>query len=207
MNRKEYTVINLIAEYEGRIAEFKYAVSSALPEEKLRKKYGTELKRYEPFLYLTVDQGRAIMDSIRNNDKHLKRQKNTYDYFGYSDGATELRHVESIYIQSMESDPLEKLITEENEREWEIAEITESNGGAFRGTEKTGRYVLFQKNDEERDRRGRKNIESGMQCFPEACAQTPAEQDGCYGMIEIKRQMRSENKFADGILKNYRKTG
>ena len=50
MNRKEYTVINLIAEYEGRIAEFKYAVSSALPEEKLRKKYGTELKRYEPFL-------------------------------------------------------------------------------------------------------------------------------------------------------------
>ena len=104
MNRKEYTVINLIAEYEGRIAEFKYAVSSALPEEKLRKKYGTELKRYEPFLYLT----------------HLKRQKNTYDYFGYSDGATELRHVESIYLQSPESDPLDKLITEENEREWEM---------------------------------------------------------------------------------------
>ena len=120
MNRKEYTVINLIAEYEGRIAEFKYAVSSALPEEKLRKKYGTELKRYEPFLYLTADQGQAIMESIRNNDKHLKRQKNTYDYFGYSDGATELRHVESIYLQSQESDPLEKLITEENEREWKM---------------------------------------------------------------------------------------
>ena len=120
MNRKEYTVINLIAEYEGRIAEFKYAVSSALPEEKLRKKYGTELKKYEPFLYLTADQGQAIMDSIRNNDKHLKRQKNTYDYFGYSDGATELRHVESIYLQSPESDPLEKLITEESEREWEM---------------------------------------------------------------------------------------
>ena len=118
MNRKEYTVINLIAEYEGRIAEFKYAVSSALPEEKLRKKYGTELKRYEPFLYLTADQGQAIMESIRNNDKHLKRQKNTYDYFGYSDGATELRHVESIYLQSIDSDPLDKLITEENEREW-----------------------------------------------------------------------------------------
>ena len=111
MNRKEYAVINLIAEYEGCIAEFKYAVSSALPEEKLRKKYGTELKRYEPFLYLTADQGQA---------KHLKRQKNTYDYFGYSDGATELRHVESIYLQSIDSDPLEKLITEENEREWEM---------------------------------------------------------------------------------------
>ena len=41
-----------------------------------------------------------------------------------------------------------------------------------------------------------------MQCFPEACAQTPAEQDGCYRMIgKMKMQMRSDNKFADGIKK------
>ena len=47
------------------------------------------------------------------------------------------------------------------------AEIAKSNGGAFKGTEKTGRYVLFQKNDEERDRRRRKNIDDEMHEIPD----------------------------------------
>lgn len=114
---KEYQVINLMAEYAGRIAEFKYAVASKLSEEELQERCGAELKKYEPYLYLTYEQGQAIMESIANNDKHRMRRIRSCDYFGYEDGETEMRHNSDLLIRTDEWDPLLRIIRQEEEEE------------------------------------------------------------------------------------------
>ncbi len=115
---REYQVINLVMEYGGELSGFKYAIASYLPEKELRFKYKKELARYEPFLYLTGDQGEAIMESIRNNKKFLKRRIDHDDIYGYEDGIMDMHH-EDVHILQGDSiraeneDPLSILISRE----------------------------------------------------------------------------------------------
>lgn len=121
-SRKEYQVINLIMEYGGAISGFKYAVASYLPEKELRAKYKKELAEYEPYLYLTGEQGEAIMESMRNERKFRDRQRMHGDAFGYEDGRTETFHKECEQVRrldyrELEEDPLMILVSREEYEE------------------------------------------------------------------------------------------
>jgi DNA-directed RNA polymerase specialized sigma24 family protein len=120
--RKEYQVINLIMEYGGAISGFKYAVASYLPEKELRAKYKKELAEYEPYLYLTGEQGEAIMESMRSERKFRDRQRMHGDAFGYEDGKTEAFHkgceqVRRLDYRELEEDPLMILVSREEYEE------------------------------------------------------------------------------------------
>ena len=123
---KEYQVINLVMEYGGALSGFKYAVASYLPEKELRIRYRRELAKYEPYLYLTGEQGEAIMESIRNDKKFLKRRIEHDDIYGYEDAIMDTHH-ETVHIlreagiEESEQDPLRILVSrEEYEEEQKI---------------------------------------------------------------------------------------
>ena len=119
---EEYQVINLTMEYGRELSGFKYAVSSYLPEKTLRSKYGKELAKYEPYLYLTGEQGEAIMESVRNNRKYSKRRYKNVDVYGYEDGVMEIYH-KNLHIpgetefQEDLKDPLDILVSREEYEE------------------------------------------------------------------------------------------
>lgn len=91
---KECKLINLKYEYTGYIGQEKWAIVSELSEQELFEKYPDEVKKYIPFVLLSVEQGKAIQAYNRNEDKYRKRQNNNSDAFGYDDGTTENMHSE-----------------------------------------------------------------------------------------------------------------
>ena len=93
---KKYKVINLKYEYEGYEGNEKWAIISELSEKELFRLYPDEMRRYSPFVLLSVEQGKVINDFKMNEDKHRKRSINNEDYFGYSEGLTENLHTEAV---------------------------------------------------------------------------------------------------------------
>ena len=91
---KDCKLINLKYEYTGYIGQEKWAIVSELSEQELFEKYPDEVKKYIPFVLLSVEQGKAIQAYNRNEDKYRKRQNNNSDAFGYDDGTTENMHSE-----------------------------------------------------------------------------------------------------------------
>ncbi len=89
---KDCKLINLKYEYTGYIGQEKWAIVSELSEQELFEKYPDEVKKYIPFVLLSVEQGKAIQAYNRNEDKYRKRQNNNSDAFGYDDGTTENMH-------------------------------------------------------------------------------------------------------------------
>ena len=90
--KKEYQVINLFFEYGTHPGGCKYAIASGLKENVLRARYKSELERYEPYIYLTQQQGDAIVEGSGNEAKHRMRTIRSADAFGYEDGVTERFH-------------------------------------------------------------------------------------------------------------------
>lgn len=95
-DNKKYKVINLKYEYEGYAGNEKWAIISELSEKELFGLYPDEMRRYSPFVLLSVEQGKVISDFNMNEDKHRKRGINNEDYFGYCEGLTENLHTEAI---------------------------------------------------------------------------------------------------------------
>lgn len=91
---KDCKLINLKYEYTGYIGQEKWVIVSELSEQELFEKYPDEVKKYIPFVLLSVEQGKAIQSYNRNEDKYRKRQNNNSDAFGYDDGTTENMHSE-----------------------------------------------------------------------------------------------------------------
>ena len=91
---KDCKLINLKYEYTGYTGQEKWAIVSELSEQELFEKYPNEVKKYIPFVLLSVEQGKAIQAYNRNEDKYRKRQNNNSDAFGYDDGTTENMHSE-----------------------------------------------------------------------------------------------------------------
>lgn len=73
---KDCKLINLKYEYTGYIGQEKWAIVSELSEQELFEKYPDEVKKYIPFVLLSVEQGKAIQAYNRNEDKYRKRQNN-----------------------------------------------------------------------------------------------------------------------------------
>lgn len=91
--KKECKVINLRYEYEGYAGTEKWAVVSELSEKELFRKYPNEIRRYVPFVLLSVEHGKAIAEYNRNEDKFKKRRQNNESGYGF-DELTESLHTE-----------------------------------------------------------------------------------------------------------------
>ena len=127
---KKYKVINLKYEYEGYGGNEKWAIKSELSEKELYGLYPDEMRRYSPFLLLSVEQGKAIADFKLNEDKYRKRSINNEDYFGYSEGLTENLHTEAIvsdFVEQQENEEYCKMREELKQRLFDraIASLTE----------------------------------------------------------------------------------
>lgn len=118
--KKECKVINLRYEYEGYIGTEQWAVVSELSEKELFEKYPDEIKRYVPFLLLSVEQGTVIADYNRNEDKHRKRQTNNEDAFGYEEGMTEHFHSEVVVPDFLEQQELDEYYSQREEEKMRL---------------------------------------------------------------------------------------
>lgn len=123
---KDCKLINLRYEYTNYIGKEKWAVVTELTEKKLRKKYPDIIKRYTPFVLLSMAQGEVINESDRNDDKYEKRAKRTLDVYGYEDDISEQFHRELITpfadpFEQAEEEQLE--IEKEQLRRMEIAKV------------------------------------------------------------------------------------
>lgn len=123
---KDCKLINLRYEYTNYTGKEKWAVVTELTEKKLRKKYPDIIKRYTPFVLLSMAQGEVINEADRNDDKYEKRAKRTLDVYGYEDDISEQFHRELITpfadpFEQAEEEHLE--IEKEQLRRMEIAKV------------------------------------------------------------------------------------
>ena len=66
-------LINLRYEYHGYTGTEKWAIVTELAEEELWVKYPDVIRRYTPFILLSMAQGEVIDESYRNNDRVIHR--------------------------------------------------------------------------------------------------------------------------------------
>lgn len=123
---KDCKLINLRYEYTNYTGKEKWAVVTELTEKELRKKYPDIIKRYTPFVLLSMAQGEVINEADRNDDKYEKRAKRTLDVYGYEDDVSEQFHRELITpfadpFEQAEEEHLE--IEKEQLRRMEIAKV------------------------------------------------------------------------------------
>ena len=123
---KDCKLINLRYEYTNYTGKEKWAVVTELTEKELRKKYPDIIKRYTPFVLLSMAQGEVINEADRNDDKYEKRAKRTLDVYGYEDDISEQFHQELItpFADPFEQAEEERLeIEREQLRRMEIAKV------------------------------------------------------------------------------------
>ena len=123
---KDCKLINLRYEYTNYTGKEKWAVVTELTKKELRKKYPDIVKRYTPFVLLSMAQGEVINESDRNDDKYEKRAKRTLDVYGYEDNISEQFHRELItpFADPFEQAEEEQLkIEKEQLRRMEIAKV------------------------------------------------------------------------------------
>lgn len=123
---KDCKLINLCYEYTNYTGKEKWAVVTELTKKELRKKYPDIVKRYTPFVLLSMAQGEVINESDRNDDKYEKRAKRTLDVYGYEDDISEQFHRELItpFADPFEQAEEEQLkIEKEQLRRMEIAKV------------------------------------------------------------------------------------
>ena len=118
--------INLRYEYHGYTGTEKWAIVTELAEEELWVKYPDVIRRYTPFILLSMAQGEVIDESYRNNDKYEKRAKRTIDVYGYEDDISEQFHRELItpFVDPFEQAEEERIEEEKEQlRQLEIAKV------------------------------------------------------------------------------------
>lgn len=119
-------LINLRYEYHGYTGTEKWAIVTELTEEELWVKYPDVIRRYTPFILLSMAQGEVINESYRNNDKYVKRAKRTVDVYGYEDDISEQFHRELItpFVDPFEQAEEERIEEEQEQlRQLEIAKV------------------------------------------------------------------------------------
>lgn len=113
-------------EYLGYTGKERWAIITELSEAELCSKYPDVIKRYIPFVLLSVAQGKVIEEAKRNDDKYAKRNKRTIDPYGYQDDISEQFHRELITpfvdpVDQAEKERMEK--EQERIRQLEIVKV------------------------------------------------------------------------------------
>lgn len=135
--QSECKIINLQYEYEGYIGEEQWAIISELTEKELFEKYPDIVKRYMPFVLLSVEQGEAVYEFRRNESKFYKRSKNNEDAFGYDDELIRIFHSEVIVPDFVEQQIMEEY--EENRYQLEMKLLDKALSTL---TEKQYKYLI-----------------------------------------------------------------
>lgn len=112
----ECKVIDLRFEYVGYNGVEKYAVFTDLTKEELMDKYPDVIRRYMPFILLSINHGEVIRDFHRNEDKFQKRYLRNHDLYGYEEGVSECFYRD--FVTTYE-DPVHQAIRETYELEME----------------------------------------------------------------------------------------
>lgn len=94
--KTECKVIDLKHEYSGYKDDVRWAIATSLSEVTLRAKYGKIVAQYEPFLLLTEEHAKIIIQFHSNDRKHKKRNAELGDAFGYEDDLFEKFHPELV---------------------------------------------------------------------------------------------------------------
>ena len=123
---KDCKLINLRYEYRGYTGTEKWAIVTELAEEELWVKYPDVIRRYTPFILLSMAQGEVIDEGHKNDDKYIKRAKRTFDVYGYEDDISEQFHRELItpFVDPFEQAEEERIEEEKEQlRRLEIAKV------------------------------------------------------------------------------------
>lgn len=91
-------LINLRYEYHGYTGTEKWAIVTELAEEELWVKYPDVIRRYTPFILLSMAQGEVIDESYRNNDKYEKRAKRTKSRPGGKFCVSDIRQSQEYHV-------------------------------------------------------------------------------------------------------------
>lgn len=118
----KYKVINLKYEYEGYAGNEKWAIISELSEKELFEQYPDKMRRYVPFVLLSVEQGEAISEYVKNEDKYRKRSFKNEDFFGYSEGLTENLHSEAVVPDFVEQKEMDEYYRKRDELKMQLFE-------------------------------------------------------------------------------------
>lgn len=100
----ECKYINLRKEYPEFVGNEKWAIVSDLPEKEIREKYAVIIERFRPFLCLTFEQAKPIVQFHSNNRKHIRRNTNFGDAYGYDDTLFEKFHPELVFDPYQQQD-------------------------------------------------------------------------------------------------------
>ena len=109
---KDCKLINLQYEYSGYTGTEKWAIVTELSENELKSKYPDVIRRYTPFVLLSVAQGKVITE-YQNAEAKERMRKLRYGHpFDINDGEFEEHHPELF----VEDDTVEQLCLEEEKQ-------------------------------------------------------------------------------------------
>ncbi len=108
---KEYEIINLGYEYPGMTGGVKWAIITDLSQEELDLKFSEELSIFKPYVIMTCEQGEALHEYRRNENKHEMRRIRHHDIWGYTEGATE--YCNSIFSKEEPEDTVIEMLNRE----------------------------------------------------------------------------------------------
>ena len=89
-------VVSMKKEYPGYTGEIKWIVVSDLDEAYLNVLYPEEMKEHSPYVFMSRQEFRPIVESHSNDRKHEMRMTSSYDAFSYEDGIFETFHPELV---------------------------------------------------------------------------------------------------------------
>ena len=105
-------LINLQYEYSGYTGTEKWAIVTELSENELKSKYPDVIRRYTPFVLLSVAQGKVITEYQNAEAKERMRKLRYGHSFDINDGEFEEHHPELF----VEDDTVEQLCLEEEKQ-------------------------------------------------------------------------------------------
>lgn len=107
---KDCKLINLRYEYKGYTGTEKWAIVTELAEEELLVKYPDVIRRYTPFILLSMAQGDVITE-YQNYEARERMRKLLFGHaFDINDGEFEEHHPEL----AVDTDPVEEIMLRDN---------------------------------------------------------------------------------------------
>lgn len=122
MFAKNCKIFDLRREYPGFDGKIFWAIATSYTNAELHAFYSDFIEPYEPFMLLSVEEGKAMTEYSSNEHKHEMRQKRHGIVFDFSDGETETHHSElqsdemlDILLRQEDNENLYKAIKKLNE--------------------------------------------------------------------------------------------
>ena len=103
-------LINLRYEYHGYTGSEKWAIVTELAEEELWGKYPDIIRRYTPFILLSMAQGEVITEYQNYEARERMRRLLFGHAFDINDGEFEVHHPEL----AVDTDPIEEIMLKDN---------------------------------------------------------------------------------------------